>query len=224
MVPSAGRGPSGALPWLALGMVALVAIAVLARLPVLRAPAPPPAPPPVPDASTTAGPGPVVEMPASPAEPAVAPPAPSLAAGQTAPADDMLVLMPKDPPPAQAVSSPPPASSVPAASTGEAALVDAVRAGQLRPATEGDLSRWSSRWSAANGRSLPSGFGEHSRFMSSYVIQTDFTIPDGLTGAHAVIFLLEPRVPYPRGNPGHSVVLDLSTGACTGMICGMLLQ
>jgi hypothetical protein len=39
-----------------------------------------------------------------------------------------------------------------------------------------------------------------------------------------VIFLLDAGVPYPHGNPGHSVVLDLSTGACMGVTCGMLLQ
>lgn len=60
--------------------------------------------------------------------------------------------------------------------------------------------------------------------MTSYVIQKDFTIPDGLNGAHAVIFLLDTRVSYPRGNPGHSVILDLSTGACVGVTCSMLLD
>ena len=126
--------------------------------------------------------------------------------------EDMVVLMPVVPPRALAAPS------------GEAGLVEALRAGHLRPATGGDLSRWAARWSQANGRSMPAVFGERSGHMTSYVIQKDFTIPDGLNGAHAVIFLLDTRVSYPRGNPGHSVILDLSTGACMGVTCSMLLD
>jgi hypothetical protein len=121
-------------------------------------------------------------------------------------------------------SEPPPAQPVAPALSGEAGLVEGLRAGQLRPANGGDLSRWALRWSEVNGRGVPAGFHERCGRMTSYVIQQGFTIPDGLNGAHAVIFLLDAGAPYPCGNPGDSVVLDLSTGACLGATCGMLLD
>jgi hypothetical protein len=136
-------------------------------------------------------------------------------AGDMAPVERMVTLMPKDPPQA---------SRAPPGPSGEAGLVEALRAGQLRPATGADFSRWALRWSEANRRSLPADFQGRSGSMTSYVIQKDFTIPEGLNGAHAVIFLLDTRVPYPHGSPGHSVILDLSSGACMGVTCGMLLD
>jgi hypothetical protein len=191
-----------------------VLVAVIGFLPLreMFMPEPPQARMPVPAASTEAMPvSPTVA--AQPA-PAPAPPPPPLAApADTLRVEQMVVLMPEDPAP-----------PAPATPSGQAALVEALRAGQLRPATGGDLSRWAARWSQANGRSVPAVFQERSGHMTSYVIQKDFTIPDGLNGAHAVIFLLETRVSYPRGNPGHSVVLDLSSGACMGLTCGMLLD
>ncbi len=201
------RGTTGGLLWVAVALIALVTIIGLASLRDLPMPASPQARMPGPDASVEA-------MPASPA--VAAPPAPALpppvaVAADTAGVEDMVVLMPKDPPSASTVPS------------GEAGLVEALRAGYLRPATGGDLSRWAARWSQANGRSVPAVFRERSAHMTSYVIQKDFTIPDGLYGAHAVIFLLDTRVSYPRGHPGHSVVLDLSTGACMGVTCSVML-
>jgi hypothetical protein len=165
---------------------------------------------------------PASDVPASP--PIATLPAPSLSppvatnSQGSAPADRLMTLMPKDAPSAPRSTPAPPALS------GEAALVEALRAGQLRPGTGGDFSRWAQRWSQANRRDMPARLQERTGFMTSYVIQKDFTIPEGLAGAHAVIFLLDPGVPYPHGDPGHSVVLDLSTGACMGVTCGMLLQ
>jgi hypothetical protein len=205
MATSEDRRMTGYLLWVALALIALVTITWLVSL---RMQASPQARPPGSAASADA-------MPASPAvavPPVPAAPLPVAEVADTARVEDMVVLMPEDPPRALAAPS------------GEAGLVEALRAGHLRPATGGDLSRWAARWSEANGRSVPAVFRERSGHMTSYVIQKDFTIPDGLNGAHAVIFLLDTRVSYPRGDPGHSVILDLSTGACMGVACSMLLD
>ena len=220
---SEDRRSTGYLLWVALALTALVTITWLVSLRDLSMQASMQASMKAasPQART---PGPAASADAMPASPAVAaPPAPAAPppvaevadtarATDMARVEDMVVLMPADPPRA------------PAAPSGEAGLVEALRAGHLRPATGGDLSRWAARWSQANGRSVPAAFHERSGHMASYVIQKDFTIPDGLNGAHAVIFLLDTRVSYPRGNPGHSVILDLSTGACMGVTCSMLLD
>ena len=217
MATSEDRRSTGYLLWVALALTALVTITWLVSLRDLSMQASMQASMKAasPQART---PGPAASADAMPASPAVAaPPAPAAPLPvaevvDTARVEDMVVLMPKDPPRALAAPS------------GEAGLVEALRAGHLRPATGGDLSRWAARWSQANGRSVPAAFHERSGHMASYVIQKDFTIPGGLNGAQAVIFLLDTRVSYPRGNPGHSVILDLSTGACMGVTCSMLLD
>lgn len=119
------------------------------------------------------------------------------------------------------VPTAPPAPAVP---EGEAGLVEALRAGTLRPATDADIARWKSRYRSTHGRMPDRGFEDHLRMMEAYVIKDDFVIPGGLHGAHAVVFLLDDGVPYPRGDAGHSVILDLASGACVGMTCGMLLR
>jgi hypothetical protein len=204
---------AGSLLWAALALIALVTLAWLAPLRELWAPQ---APLPAPQASVQNPPAPSLPAPSIPAP--SSPPAPVVAAPPAQnppPVQRMVTLMPRDPPPARPASS---------ALSGKAALVEALRAGQLRPANGDDFSRWAARWSAANRRSVPATFQERSVQMTAYVIQRDFTIPDGLYGAHSVVFLLDTRVPYPRGNPGHSAILDLSTGSCMGSLCGILLD
>jgi hypothetical protein len=207
------RAMPAALVWLALALIAVVILAWMGPMRDLWAPAQA-----NPDAAA---------LPSTPPSPAIAAPPPSASAPPVAEAEppvrveQVLVLMPSEAAPAQPVSPTPPA---PPALSGEAALVEAIRVGQLRPASGSDVSRWAMRWSEVNRRSLPTSFEERTRFMSSYVIQKDFTIPEGLNGANAVIFLLDTRVPYPRGNPGHSMILDLSTGACMGVTCRMSLD
>jgi hypothetical protein len=209
---------AGSLLWAALALIALVTLAWLAPLRELWAPqAPLPAPqasvqnPPAPSLSAPVAPAPSIPAPSSPPAPVVAAPP----AQNPPPVQRMVTLMPRDPPPARPASP---------ALSGKAALVEALRAGQLRPANGDDFSRWAARWSAANRRSVPATFQERSVQMTAYVIQRDFTIPDGLYGAHSVVFLLDTRTPYPRGNPGHSAILDLSTGSCMGALCGILLD
>jgi hypothetical protein len=212
---------AGSLLWVALALIALVTLAWLAPLRDLWAPqAPLPAPqasvqnPPAPSLPAPVATAPSIPAPSSPPAPVVA----ARPAQNPPPVERLVTLMPRDPPPVRAA---PPASP---ALSGKAALVEAVRAGQLRPANGDDLSRWAARWSAANRRGVPAVFQERSVQMSAYVIQKDFTIPDGLYGSHSVVFLLDTRVPYPRGNPGHSAILDLSTGSCMGALCGILLD
>lgn len=209
---------AGSLLWVALALIALVTLAWLAPLRDLWAPQ---VPLPAPQASVQHPPAPSLPAPSAPVSstPVPASPAPPPAPVQNpAPVERLVTLMPRDPPPARAA---PPASP---ALSGKAALVEALRAGQLRPANGDDFSRWAARWSAANRRGVPSVFQERSVQMTAYVIQKDFTIPDGLYGAHSVVFLLDTRAPYPRGNPGHSAILDLSTGSCMGALCGILLD
>ncbi len=204
------RGTTGALMWVA--VIVLVTVIGLALLRDLLMPAPSQARKPSPDASAEASSvAPAVVMPPVPVVPA---PVEATAEG-TVPAESMMVLMPAEPLPAQPVSP---------ALRGEAGLVEGLRVGQLRLANGNDFSRWALRWSEVNGRGLPAVFRERSGRESAYVIQKDFIIPEGLNGAHSVIFLLETKTPYPRGDPGHSMVLDLSTGACVGATCRTLLD
>jgi DnaJ domain len=217
------RRNTGNLLWVTMALIVLVMVAWLASMREPWATASPQAQAPdasvagMPTSSLPSSSGPASSPVAAPHEPSL--PLPVAANGEDRrPVDQLVVLMPKDSPPAPQAPPAPPALS------GEAALVEALRAGQLRPATGGDFSRWAQRWSEVNRRGMPTGLQERRGFMTSYVIQKDFTIPDGLTGAHAVIFLLDAGAPYPHGNPGHSVVLDLSTGACMGPTCGMLLD
>jgi hypothetical protein len=220
MATSAERRRTRQLSWVALALTGLVTITWLASLlgpgsttsPQTRLPAPEASVGSLPASNLPASTPSASSLPATP----VAPPPATAPAENPAPVERLVALTPKDPPPVR--PAPPPAL------TGEAALVEAIRAGQIRPANGSDLSRWTLRWSEANRRGVPAGFQERSASMNTYVIQKDFTIPAGLNGAHSVIFLLDTRVPYPRGSPGHSVVLDLSTGGCMGVTCRMLLD
>lgn len=159
------------------------------------------------------------DMQAPPPAPAAPAPQPAVQAPPPAPTvvETPLTLMPATPP----APAPAPAAS---ALSGEAALIEAVRVGQLSMASGGDLSRWTLRWSETNGRGVPQAFLDYTRMMDMYVIRKDFTIPDGLHGAHAVIFILDRHVPYPRGNPGHSAILDITTGTCRGTSCHGLTE
>lgn len=161
----------------------------------------------------------------SPAPPAVAArpvepaPPPPPAAPQPAVVEAPLTLMPATPVPA----APPPAPAAPALS-GEAALIEALRVGQISLASGSDIARWTMRWSETNGRGVPQSFLDRMHSTDTYLIRKDFTIPDGLYGAHSVIFILDKHAPHPRGNPGHSAILDIASGACMGPACYALKE
>ncbi len=127
------------------------------------------------------------------------------------------------PPVASVPTIAPPTAPAPARRSGQAGLVEALRNGALRPGTAGDIGRWKSAYTRATGRGLDRAFDEYTGHMDVYVVQKAFEIPDGLAGANAVVFVVETRVPFPNGDPGHSPILDTASGACVGMICRMLL-
>lgn len=66
------------------------------------------------------------------------------------------------------------------------------------------------------------GFLDFFPFGEQYLITDQITIPEGLSGAHSVIFYLEKGAPYPRGDLGHSMLFDLNTMGCYGIGCKML--
>ena len=107
---------------------------------------------------------------------------------------------------------------------GEAGLTEAVRAGVLRLGNSGDVDTWKRSYLSQTGKSLGRDFDDHIRMMKIYVITGDLVIPSGLAGANAVVFVLNRGTPYPRGSPGHSLILDLKSGSCGGSICGMVLR
>ena len=117
----------------------------------------------------------------------------------------------------------PPAVPAPARRSGQAGLVEALRNGEIRPGTAGDIGLWKSSYTRATGRGLGRAFDERTDYMEVYVVQKAFEVPDDLAGANAVVFVVETRTPFPSGDPGHSPILDTASGACVGMICRMLL-
>lgn len=110
----------------------------------------------------------------------------------------------------------------PAGPEGEAGLAAAMRAGTLRPAGPSDIAQWVSRHRAQGGRVRDDAIDT---WMSpAYVIVRDFTFPGGLHGAHSATFVLPPGVPYPSGTAGHSLLLDVGSGACVGVTCRSLRE
>ena len=165
---------------------------------------------PVPVASVPAPVAKIQEAPAELAEPpALVAPAPS-AVAQAPPPLPVLFAVPAEPARAR--------------TTGKAGLVEALRSGELRPATASDFNRWKSSHARNGGGNPGRSFDENSAHMEAYVVRKDFEIPVGLSGAHAVVFLVEPLAPFPRGDAGHSPILDMESGACIGAICRMLMQ
>jgi len=151
---------------------------------------------------------------------------------QRAPAASVEPPAPVAPAPSAVAQAPPPlpvlfatpAEPVRARTMGKAGLVEALRSGELRPATASDFNRWKSSHARNGGGNPGRSFDENSAHMEAYVVRKDFEIPAGLTGAHAVVFLVEPPAPFPRGDAGHSPILDMESGACIGAICRMLMQ
>lgn len=108
--------------------------------------------------------------------------------------------------------------------SGEAGLNEAVRAGVLRLGNAGDVNAWKTAYTSKTGQSVGRDFDDRIRSMSVYVVTGDMAIPSGLNGAHAVVFVLPRGAPHPRGNAGHSPILDIKSGSCGGPICGMILR
>ena len=75
-----------------------------------------------------------------------------------------------------------------------------------------------------NGRTPSREFDEHMAHESVYVVTGNMTLPSNLFGAHAVVFVVGAGAPFPQGDPGHSLILDINSGACSGPVCGMELR
>lgn len=126
-----------------------------------------------------------------------------------------------------AATTPLPGPPPPAATTlayGQRGLDEALRGGLIRPAGSDDLRRWAAartRQGDANAGALQLTAAMMSR---TFVIERGFEWPQGMHDMGAMVFMVEPGVPYPRGDAGQSAVLDLGTGACRGAACGQLVN
>ena len=214
--------PARGLPatWLAVAAAVLVAVACfnferveriaadgIATVQARRDARPGTTPPP--PAST-----PVVPVPQPPAPPA--PPQDTAALPQPLP-----LLRPIETVPVPVAATAPAAPAPPA---GQAGLVALLRSGVLKPASGRELAQWKARHAANNPGGPGRRFEEWLRTTPTYVVVGDMQIPEGLTGAHAVVFVLDANAPFPTGHPGHSVILEPVSGSCIGTICGFLMR
>lgn len=87
---------------------------------------------------------------------------------------------------------------------GDRGLEQLVQQGKLRPATVADYHRWVKKGDAPSSSSEPSG----TYLRRTYLVTGPMTFPSGLYGAHLATFILLPGVPFPKGDPGHSQVLQ----------------
>lgn len=110
---------------------------------------------------------------------------------------------------------------------GTAGLDEAVRNGQLRPATQQDAEAWAAAVIANQPmRDVPPIAGQTTprprlpNIHRGYVVLTPFAYPAGLYGGNSATFFILKGVPKPTGNPGHSAVYDFNGVACVGALCG----
>ena len=105
---------------------------------------------------------------------------------------------------------------------GREALVEGLRSGVLRLATEADLNAWRRSYEQHARHGIPREFEERIEHGNKYVITGDYTIPDDLTGSASAVFILERGAPFPNGEASHSPLLDINSGACVGWVCRSL--
>jgi hypothetical protein len=103
-------------------------------------------------------------------------------------------------------------------------LNEALRGNQIRPGSKADIERFKSRYLTANQKALGQPFDDFTQWMPIYIITSDFTYPENLGGANAVVFIVDSQAPYPKGDPGHSPVLDMKSGNCVSRICDMVTR
>lgn len=109
---------------------------------------------------------------------------------------------------------------------GQAGIDAALRSGILRPATLADLRAWEAAGRRdVDAPDIPRIEGATAKRATmpyrSYTVVKPFAIPAGLYGAHSATFFVAPGVAAPTGNPGHSDVRFVESGACVGVTCGM---
>jgi hypothetical protein len=143
----------------------------------------------------------------------------------------------KNPITIQQVASPPIDGSEPSKLMADTqGIQQAIALGLIRAATERDVEKYLEAYetfAAPSGSilALPPIYGGQKpsnstqrvlRRNSGYVILKNMRMPEGMGGAHAVTFILPPGVPYPKGELGHSILLNMNDGSCTGaaqMLC-----
>jgi hypothetical protein len=121
---------------------------------------------------------------------------------------------------APARTTPPPTPGPP--KKGREALVEGLRSGVLRLATEADLNEWRRSYERHARHGVPREFNERIEHNTKYVITGDYTIPDDLTGSASAVFILQSGAPFPNGEASHSPILDINSGACVGWVCRSL--
>lgn len=119
---------------------------------------------------------------------------------------------------------------------GPLGLEAAVKAGKLRPITDADREHAMAVLSAAFDKdeqmqyraTVSSGMSKepwleyiipHSYSDNAYVVTGPFKYPAGLFGGHLAHFIIPEDAPAPTGDPGHSLVINLAEGTCTGGPC-----
>ena len=111
----------------------------------------------------------------------------------------------------------------PALPPSRAGLAEAVRTGRLRLGNAGDIDTWKRSYRVKTGRDVGKSFDGMLRGLPTYVITRELTLPAGLTGANLAVFVRPAGAPFPRGDAGHSVILDVASGACQGSLCRNLV-
>ncbi|MDR1084054.1 MAG: hypothetical protein LBP22_04150 [Deltaproteobacteria bacterium] len=119
-------------------------------------------------------------------------------------------------------------SPAPMALNGSDALREAIRQGQIKPASSTEFSQWAKvrleeekRQARANGvpenliapKDYSGGLVRHNAYL---VTSSEFFLPEGLTGAHSATFFIPPGMPVPRGPMGHCRILFLENGRSLG--------
>lgn len=140
----------------------------------------------------------------------------------TAPAPEAPAVEASAPAVAQAPAAEPVPELMTLAAVPEDTLDEALRRGDVRLGTPGDVTRWYElyRRQVPGSGPLPDSF----QHMEVMVVQREMRVPPGLSGANAVIFVVPKGVPLPSGDAGHSPVLDMASGACRGVTCRMMLR
>jgi hypothetical protein len=104
---------------------------------------------------------------------------------------------------------------------GETGIKDALDKKILRQATRGDIMPIYEYYRKDNPPVKGRDYADISVPRDAYVIEKDFIVPVGLSGAHSVTFILQKGVPFPKGDPGHSCLYDLNNFAAHGSSCSM---
>ena len=104
---------------------------------------------------------------------------------------------------------------------GPMGLADAVRKGQLKPASDEEYQLWQRQLAKNSGipdHLIPEKFPRSAGAMHRpyVVLDPDFIFPNGLYGGNSATFFLPPGLPLPKGDRGHSRVIFLEDGRSVG--------